>query len=662
MMIGLTPSDAQRLQSHQNRAWIARRKKQRLLGNSWITGVVAQARELATSLRGCDEASLHQHTDRLRRFSRESSAADPGRLLSLAAAAVIEAIRRTLRIDLFDVQLHAGIVVSCDAVAEMQTGEGKTFSVVLPAFVKALPARGVHVVTPNHYLAGRDHEKLAPVFRALGMTTGLLVQDGSPDQSRAAYQADITYGPGHAFGFDYLRDQLTLAGPVASVPVTAALGSGILQRLNGRGPESRLLQRGLFAAIVDEIDHVLIDDAVSPLLLSGHSDEDAADAEVHHAARDLANELVAAVDYQIEACDGGVSLTEHGFQRVYEQDALAMHPQLVRPWHEYVILALRAALLLRRDVHYVVRDQQVRIIDSTTGRIFDDRTWSDGLQQAVQAVEGLQITGEQLPLARITRQRFYRYYRSLGGMTGTATGCEREFSSVYGLPVVVIPLRTTTKRCRLPDHVSLSRDEKWRAIAEETLTLHRQGRAVLVGTLSIAESQAVADQLEDRGLPFQLLNGVQDADEASIIARSGRPGAITVATSLAGRGTDIALDPIVAQRGGLHVIVTQKHSLARVDRQLIGRCARCGDPGSARVYVSAEDALVSDHAPWLGRAIRRHGRGNRSDINLDQRLRRIQNGLERRQSSGRWALLQNDHENEKLLSKKTSSPHGCWQL
>lgn len=662
MMIGLTTSDAQRLHSHQNRAWIARRKKKRQINNSWIAGVVDQSRGLATSLRGCDEASLLQHTDRLRRFSRENSSADPGQLLSLAAAAVIEAIRRTLRIDLFDVQLHAGIVVSCDAVAEMQTGEGKTFALVLPAFVKALSARGVHVVTPNHYLAGRDHEKLAPVFRALGMTTGLLVQDGSADQSRAAYQADITYGPGHAFGFDYLRDQLTLSGPVASATGAAALGSGILQRLSGRGPESRLLQRGLFAAIVDEIDHVLIDDAVSPLLLSGQSDKDAADAEVHLAARDLARELVAAVHYQIDGRDGGVSLTEHGFQRVYEEDAMATHPQLVRPWHEYVILALRAAMLLRRDVHYVVRDQQVRIIDSTTGRIFDDRTWSDGLQQAVQADEGLPITGEQLPLARITRQRFYRYYRSLGGMTGTATGCEAEFSSVYGLPVVVIPLRTATKRRRLPDHVSLSRDEKLRAIADETQDLHRQGRAVLVGTLSIAESHAVADQLEDRGLPFQLLNGVQDADEASVIARSGRPGAITVATNLAGRGTDIALDPVVAQRGGLHVIVTQKHSLARVDRQLIGRCARCGDPGSARVYVSAEDALVADHAPWLGRAICRHGQGIGGDIDLDQRLWRIQDGLQRRQSAARWTMLQNDHENEKLLSKKTSSPDGCWQL
>jgi preprotein translocase subunit SecA len=663
MMIGLSPTDARRLKTHENRAWLARRKRRPLVRRDWIAGVVAQSRELATSLRGCDAASLVQHTDRLRKFSREAGRVDPSQLLCLAGAAVIEAIRQTLRIDLFDVQLHAGVVISCDAVAEMQTGEGKTLSGVLPAYVKALPARGVHVATPNHYLAGRDHEKLAPVFQALGMSTGLLVDNGSPHQSRAAYQADITYGPGHAFGFDYLRDQLTLAGPVAALARPAPLGSGIAARLCGQGPESRLLQRGLFAAIVDEIDHVLIDDAVSPLLLSGHSDEEAADAEIHHAARELARQLIAQTDYHIDARDGGASLTRHGLDRVYQLDSLSMHPQLVRPWHEYVLLALRASLRLQRDVHYVVRDGQVRIVDPSTGRIFDDRTWSDGLQQAVQALEGLTITGEQSPLARITRQRFYRYYRSLGGMTGTATGCEREFASVYGLPVVVIPLRVASQRRRFSDHLSCSRDDKLRAIADEAMRLHQHGRAVLIGTLSIAESRAVAEQLEDRGLPFQLLNGVQDADEASVIARAGRTGAITVATNLAGRGTDIPLDATVARRGGLHVIVTQKHSLARVDRQLIGRSARCGDPGSARVYVSAEDSLVTEHAPWLGRAITRHvGRGNPGELKLDRRLNRVQQDLQRRQSAQRWSLLQNDRENEKLLSKKTSSPHGCWQL
>lgn len=620
---------------------------------------MTRARTLAQSMRPWSDGQLAEHTDRLRHFSRDEDA-DRDRLLILAGAGVLEAIRRTLKLDLFDVQLQAGIVVSCDAVAEMQTGEGKTLSVVLPAYVKALPARGVHIATPNQYLAERDHGQLRGVFRLLGMTTGQLIDGASPADTRAAYQADVTYGPGHAFGFDYLRDQLTLSGSSGD---DAGLGSATLRRVRGRSPESRLLQRGLFASIVDEIDHVLIDDAVSPLLLCGSGNEQAADAEVHQEAFELAATLVEATHFRIDSTGAAVTLSEVGFDRVYEHEAMAVHQHLVRPWHEYVVLALRASHLLRRDVHYVVRDGEIQIIDASTGRIFEDRTWSEGLQQAVQAFSAVTVTSESLPLARITRQRFYRYYRTLGGMTGTATGCEKEFASVYGLPVLPIPSRLPTKREMLAEHVSVTREEKLAAIVEETDALHRSGRAVLIGTLSIEESHSVADLLRQRGLSFRLLNGVQDADEASIVAQAGGPDAITVATNLAGRGTDITLDASVARAGGLHVIVTQKHSLARVDRQLIGRCARCGDPGSARVFVSAEDNLAARHAPWLSRAISRLGsNGGRPVPSLRRRLSRVQQQLQRRDSSLRWAMLQSDRENEKLLTKKTSSPGGCWQL
>jgi preprotein translocase subunit SecA len=513
------------------------------------------------------------------------------------------------------------------------------------------------VATPNSYLAMRDQEKLAPVFALLGMTTGLLSEDASPEQTRAAYQADVTYGPGHAFGFDYLRDQLTL-----DRINSPGLGHRVYSQICGHQSESQLLQRGLSSSIVDEIDHVLIDDAVSPLLLSGSGSGESPDADVHRQARVVAEGLETARDFEIGQ-KGDVQLTSLGFDGVYAFEEMAVHANLVRPWHEYVVLALRAMHLYRRDVHYVIRDDQVQIVDASTGRIFEDRTWSEGLHQAIEAREGLEISCETLALARITRQRFYRYYESLGGMTGTARGCEHEFAAVYGLPVAVVPLRNPTKRIMLPEHVALTHREKLIAIGDETEAVIRAGRAVLIGTTNIAESIDVAEELTSRGLAMELLNGVQDADEAAIVAMAGQPRSITVATNLAGRGTDITLDPTVAKLGGLHVIVTQKHSLARVDRQLVGRCARCGDPGTARVFVSAEDSLVKDHAPWIRRAIERWDDcGRVGSISLDDSLQRIQASSQRMATSLRWRLLQSDRDDEKLLKKSASSPQRCCQL
>jgi preprotein translocase subunit SecA len=342
---------------------------------------------------------------------------------------------------------------------------------------------------------------------------------------------------------------------------------------------------------------------------------------------------------------------------------MATHCELIRPWHEYVVLALRAMHCYTRDVHYVVNEDKVQIVDASTGRIMEDRSWSDGLHQAVEARENLEISCENLPLARITRQRFYRYYETLAGMTGTATGCEREFASVYGIPVSVVPLRIPTKRVLLPEHVALTGEEKLSAIGVECEAMIGRGRAVLIGTLNIAESIEVAEELTARGLSFQLLNGVQDADEAAIVAMAGRSGAITVATNLAGRGTDIALDETVARSGGLHVVVTQQHLLARVDRQLIGRCARCGDPGSARVFICAADSIARDQAPWIGRAIERwSNRGRSGELVFASRIRRVQARQQQLASSHRWGLLQTDREEEKLLANRDESPERCFAL
>lgn len=635
----------------------ARRRRRQLQRRGWIEGIVTEAKQLAKSLEDSSLAELHEHSGRLRKFVTTEKDEDDRKILVLAAAAVTEAIRRTLSLRLFDQQLHAGVIVSSGAVAEMQTGEGKTLAVALPAYVRSLAGRGVHVATPNTYLATRDHDLLKPVYSMLGMSTGLLRTEASAEETRAAYRADITYGPGHAFGFDYLRDQLTLERFDSTKP-----GERIYARLCGQNADRKLLQRGLHASIVDEIDHVLIDDAISPLLLSGADQGESPDAEIHRVAKQVAGQLELHRDFLVSDRNQA-RLTNDGFERVYETDEMVLHPQLARPWHEYVILALRAAHCYQREVHYVTTDDQVQIVDTSTGRIYKDRSWSDGLQQAIEAKEELEISCETKPLARITRQRFYRYYQFLGGMTGTATGCQREFATVYGLPVSVVPLRIPSKRQMLPHHISRTKSEKLAAIARETEQVIERGRAVLIGTINIAESIEVANELTWLGLKFEMLNGVQNADEAAVVARAGQPRVVTVATNLAGRGTDIELDPTVAQRGGLHVIVTQKHALERVDRQLIGRCARCGDPGTARIYTSAEDELPMKHAPWIGRAIQRWDeRGRSEDLSLSREFERIQSGQQRQATANRWRLLQSERDDEKLLAKTTATPLGCCQI
>ncbi len=642
-----------------DRSSIARATSWRLGRSGWVAELIARARSLAVTLRVNNADALHAHTRQLRKIAHNSQAMIDDSSLALAAAGVIHAVRRALGKEVFDVQLHAGFIVGCGAIAEMQTGEGKTIAGVLPAYLRSLAGQGVHVVTPNDYLAVRDHRLLEPVFQQLGLSTGAIDASTDPLARQTAYRADITYGSSHAFGIDYLRDQLA-TGQAAE----KRLGELVYSTATGGECESRFLERGLNSAIIDEADHVLIDDAVSPLLLSRAAAGEAADAEVHRAALACSAGLRADLDFQVLG-GGQVQLTEAGFKRVYapQTQPLLVHPALVRPWHEYIILALRAHACYQRDVHYVVREAKIQIVDASTGRIFEDRTWSDGLQQAIEARENVHIRAETKALARVTRQRLFRQYAFLGGMTGTAAGCEKEFASVYGLPVAVVPLRMPCQRVLLREHFTRTFAEKVADIADNAENIVATGRAVLIGTLSIAESLEIAGELQLRKLSFQLLNGIQDADEASLISQAGRRGAITVATSLAGRGTDIELEPQVAEAGGLHVIVAQKHALARVDRQLIGRCARCGDAGSAQVFVSADDAIANAESPWISRAIRRWiDQGSRASFSLDKHLWRAQCRNQKIQSTSRQRLLQLERQDEALVAQSSNSPAGCWQL
>ncbi len=608
--------------------------------------LIPHVRALADSLQSATPEQLISEANLIRReLARGQSPSEP-HLLVAGLSLACEALRRTVDVRLYDVQLLAAMAMSRRCVAQMQTGEGKTLVAITAALHISLTGRGVHVVTPNAYLARRDQELAAKISAALGISVVLLPEKEATEKKPFAYDADITYGTGAEFGFDYLRDQLTLRQQAR-----LQLGERLLSNLEPDASTRRItMQRGLAFAIVDEADSVLIDDAGSPLVLSLGTNEPAPDTQAHLTARELAAILEPRDEYVCEPASGRIALTEAGVQRCHAADVSIPVLQLVRPWTEYVQQALRARFLFRRDVHYVIHDEEVRIVDETTGRIFEDRSWQDGLHQAIEASQGLLITSEKYSVAQVTKQRFFRLYEHLSGMTGTAIGCERELQDVYGLSVEEIPLRVRSQRVLLPIRYFATSQAKSECIVAAAVAMQQQGRAVLIGTRSISDSECLATLLSGQGIPFQLLNGLQNADEAQIISEAGRSGAITIATNLAGRGTDIVLDQTVRAHGGLHVIVAECQTSGRMDRQLVGRCARQGDPGSAQMFVSADDTLLTCHGPWLAAALRREADGAHevhSDFTVQ--LHRIQSAAERRQYASRIAMLRRDMARDSML-------------
>ncbi len=568
-------------------------------------------------------------------------------VLESGFALTLEAIRRVTGKTLHDPQLLGGLVLARGAIAEMATGEGKTLTGAAPAFVHALSGRGVHVMTSNSYLAQRDCEELRPVFEMLGLTVAVLPEQAPAGVKRPLYDCDVVYGNGFEFGFDYLRDQISLRQVKA-----AALGVLVRQRLTGGLAPRVTMQRGLNFAIVDEADHVMLDDAISPLLISEAASGDAPDAEAHRVALRLANELEPLVDYEFDPSRGLVRLTPQGREKTHSAVDLIPMEVLIRPWALYVEAALKARLLFQRDREYIVHDDEVQIVDGSTGRIMPDRSWSDGLHQAVLAKEGQRITPDTSSLARITRQRFLRLYRTLSGMTGTATGGEGEFQSIYRVEVQPIPLRLPTQRNVLTTRFLATAQAKWEVIAREVASRHLTGQPILVGTRSIANSERLATLLRERKLPFELLNGRQDKDEAEIVSAAGQLYAITIATNMAGRGTDIKPSPEALAVGGLHVICSEPDDSHRVDRQLIGRGARQGQPGSAQMFVSAEDDLLVEHGPSLAsRIIVLAGTDLECRVDLTPALRQRQADTERQASQLRNTLLDQDLQRDTILAK-----------
>ena len=581
---------------------------------------------LEKDYRDLGSGRLREAAAEMRDRFRRGGATDE--VLERAYALVREVARRQTGMSIFRVQVAGALALQAGCIAEMATGEGKTLSATLPATIEGWRGKGCHVVTHNDYLATRDADWMGKVYRFCGLRVAAVEQGMKPPERREAYQADITYCTNKEVTADFLRDRLAL-GRLQGLP--SALMAKIAEGA-GSGTD-RLVQRGLHFAIVDEADSILIDEAVTPLIISGEA-PNLEQVEAFQQAAHLAAQLVPSgrdPEFRVNRRYREVDLTDAGKDRLEE-----LAGDLGGVWagarrrEELVTQALTAREFYLRDKQYIVdEEEKVVIVDEFTGRLMPDREWRDGLHQAVSAKEEVEVQPPKDTYARVSFQRFFRLYRKLAGMTGTAAEAWREFWQIYHAPVVTIPTNRPCIRKVLPDRVYATEEAKWKGIVEEIRRLHETGRPILVGTRSVGASERVSQLLTDLGLEHQVLNAVRHREEAQVTAAAGQPGKITVATNMAGRGTDIRLGAGVADLGGLHVLATERHEAGRIDRQLFGRSARQGDPGSAQAVVSLEDELVRRHAPHLAASLRR--RHGRTDREVSGRLsRHLFNSAQRR--------------------------------
>jgi len=518
-------------------------------------------------------------------------------LVGRAFALVREAAGRHLGMPHFDVQLIGGYVLLNGMVAEMETGEGKTLVATLPACTMALAGVPVHIITVNDYLTDRDAAWMAPVYKALGLTVGTIVHGKDPAARREAYLCDITYCTNKEVAFDYLRDRIILWDRPTRIRLSVERLYGETSRI------PKLVMRGLHFAVVDEADSVLIDEARTPLIISSQA-EGLYGEGVYRRAMDLAGAFVQGKDYQISEGDRAVDLTPSGRAKVNDSDWAEASANINDKQKEQLVRQSLSALhLFKPDRQYLIKDGKVQIIDEYTGRLMADRSWEMGLHQLIEIKEGCEVTLPKQTLARISYQRFFRRYPGLAGMTGTAREVAAELWSIYRLRVVTIKTNRPVRRQYFSDRVYAAMDEKWKAVTQSISEHHEAGRPVLVGTRSVEASEHLSRLLDEEKMPHKVLNARQDKEEAEIISNAGNPGRITVATNMAGRGTDIRLGKGVADMGGLHVIATERHEARRIDRQLFGRCGRQGDPGSCIALLSFDDELVSTHANKMWRWI-----------------------------------------------------------
>ncbi|MFQ5653174.1 MAG: preprotein translocase subunit SecA [Planctomycetota bacterium] len=585
--------------------------------------IVEQVGSHEPELERLGEEALRAKTDELR--DRHASGESLNDLLPEAYACVRESARRYLRTETgipmrhFDVQIIGGIVLHSGGIAEMVTGEGKTLVATLPAYLNALTGKGVHIVTVNDYLARRDAEWMRPVYEGVGLTVGSIQSEMDSQERIEQYSCDITYGTNNEFGFDYLRDNMKIR------------------------PEDQCQKRQHFA-IIDEVDSILIDEARTPLIISGPTEES---TDKYYVADRVVRRLEKGGHFEVKEKEHAVVLTEEGIERAEKLVGVdSFYTPANMTWPHHLEQALKAHHLYQCDVAYVIKEGGIVIVDEFTGRLMDGRRWSDGLHQAVEAKESLKIKEENQTLATITFQNFFRLYEKISGMTGTALTEAVEFDQIYGLDVVAIPTNMPLRRGNLPDIVYRTKKEKWHAICQGIVDVHTAGNPILVGTISIEASELLSGMLKRRGIQHAVLNAKYHEKEAEIIAEAGQKGRVTIATNMAGRGTDIILGPEVADLGGLFVLGSERHESRRIDNQLRGRCGRQGDPGASQFYLSLEDDLMRVFASErVSSLLKRFGMDEGVDIThpmVTRAIERAQKKVEARNFEIRKSLLDYD--------------------
>jgi len=579
------------------------------------------------------------------------------RLLPEAYALVREAAVRTVKMRHFDVQVIGGIALFQSNIAEMDTGEGKTLTATLPLYLHALVGKGVHLATVNDYLASRDADWMRPIYGLLGMSVGVIESQDSQDQRREAYSCDITYGTAKEFGFDFLRDRLLLRR--MGRQQADFLGEGSSERWDDGGEQP--VQRAPHFALVDEADSVLIDEARTPLIIGSLGDKAREQVvATYEWAAENAERYEEDEHYDYDQDTKKAELTAEGRQllRSLPQSDILRSVGLI-DLYQYTERAVKVARDYFLDREYVVRDGEIVIVDEFTGRLAEGRKWRDGIHQAIEAKEKVEVTVPTGQAARITVQDLFLRYRYLAGMTGTARTSAREFRKIYKMRVIRIPTNKPARRERLGSRIFGTSEVKWNAIADEVEEMHGQGRPILIGTRSIDKSEHLSKLLSARGIQHQVLNAREIAKEAEIVSDAGQFGKVTVATNMAGRGTDIKLGEGVAEKGGLHVILTEIHDAARIDRQLCGRCGRQGDLGTYRYYLSLEDDIILS-AFGRERAERYEKLGASSDEQFARYarvFRSAQKKVERQHFRDRSILLHHEKERKKMQREMGQDPY-----
>ncbi len=588
---------------------------------------------------------------------RAKSGEPLARLLPEAYALVREAGRRTINMRHFDVQILGGIAMFNRSIVEMQTGEGKTLTATLAMYLYALAGKGCHLATVNDYLAKRDADWMGPIYEALGLTVGVIQTQMSQPQRRKAYACDVTYGTAKEFGFDFLRDRLLLRKIREG---QTDILSGMLADAAAAAGE-KPVQGEPYFALVDEADSILIDEARTPLIISAlPTEEEKLAVECYKWSAQVVKEFIEDVDYEYDHDKKSVELTREGRQKV-RMLAKPEAMDTIGMFHiyQYIERAIKVDRDFILDRQFVIRDGEIVIVDEFTGRMSEGRKWRDGIHQAVEAKEGVEVTVATGQAARITVQDFFLRYDNLAGMTGTAAASARELRKIYKCQVVPIPTNRPVIRQRLPDSVFGTEQAKWEAIVEEVCRLHDEGRPILIGTRSIDKSVKLSQMLAARGVEHLVLNAHHVEEEADIVAGAGGKGKVTVSTNMAGRGTDIKLGEGVKEMGGLHVICTEMHDSARIDRQLIGRCGRQGDPGTFRQFLALDDELlISGLGPKKGKKLLALGqKGNGTFDSLTGLFRKAQKKVERRHFRDRRALMYFEKQRKKMQRQMGQDPY-----